>query len=1675
MRKALKITTYIIGSIVIILLCGVLFLNTPWGQNFVRSRAEAFLNSKLKTTVRIGRLGYGLPKFIVLEDVFIADRSKDTLLAVGRLKIDLNMLKLLDHKVDILQLSLERTYANIYRNRPDTNYNFTYIINTFMGGTPPDSTLNESPGAMKISVKKVKLNDIRIHFDDKTGGMMFNTRLNYLYLSMKKIDLERMAFHIKDLQTEGIEATYAQDSSWLSPKSKDTGKVKFNLAADNLTIKRTHIQYNDALNHLLLALDLGSMNIKLNSFILQNNKIDLQKLDINNSSITFAMGDSTETPAIIDTIVKKDTTEGWDLFAGNFTLNNVNFKLNDRSKYPLPYGIDYNHLDVKNIYFSLSELRYNTDAISANIAHLSMQERSGLWVQEFKTRFAYDQHGVTLNNLYAHTPNTILQDHIGIRCSSLENITREIPATQLDIRLKKSIIGFKDIMLFAPWLRTEEIFKKYPNGHLNIDTRLTGTVGNMNISQFEAAGMDNTEIILNGKVIGLPDVNRISYNLNIDKFKSSRNDILNLMPDTLISPIRLPDRFALTGNLSGTTSDYYSNLHLISTDGQAYIKGSLLTSGGKGRESYNLQVKTGALNIGRILKKDSVIGMVTASADIKGKSFDFKTMSADFHGSITSAIVKGYNYNSVNLNGHVHNEVGTFNINVKDPNIQIRAEAQADFHNPYPAVIANIRMDSIDFHALKLYDNELRVAGTIQINFPELNPDYPKGKFAWHQAVLTANGRRYFPDSIYITSNPSTDSGQNIVAELNILQATIRGKTPLTKIGAIIQDHVSRHYFFGNRGIDTNITITERTNFLRNTANLPPDYYLQFTTHIADKPLLRSILPGLKSFDSIRANGSISPQNLKLNIEAPQITYNTITIEGASAKINEVDSAFRYELSVNRISQGNLSMWYTRINGKIDQNRITTNISTADKTGKEQFAMAGYVQNKDKNLAIHLQPGLVLDYNTWQVSEDNEIVIADGGFYVNNLELNNNSQSIKANSIAQRPNVPLHINISNFLLANFTNIFSKKDTLLANGILNGSITLQTQSPSPQINANLSLRDLSLLNDTLGNLQITADNKTSNTITAAITLTGKENDIAAKGSYYTIPQNGNDFNFDLDIKSLSPRSFESIAGNNINNSSGHIRGNLHLKGTFSHPQLDGALRTDNLSLTITQLNNTFKMPSEEINFSGSKISLDNFNIYDTANNKALITGSVDLSTLTNPDLNLKINATNWQVIHSTDKVNKMFYGDLVISTNLTIKGAPSAPFVDGNLRILKGTDLTVVNPESTPQIEQTKGIVVFINRRDSGRHNILKPRKKDSTGVWQIAGSDINVNITIDKNAQFSLLIDQASGDFLRVKGDATLNAAETKGGTLTLTGVYNLHEGAYQLNYNFIKRRFVIKDGSTITFAGDPLKGTNINLTAAYEAMLPPYDLIQRQVPDPTQLTYFKQRVPFNVELHLQGPVLSPAITFDILVPEGKISRLSADQMSLVEAKLNQIRTDTAELNKQVFAVLILNHFVAEDPFNSGATNAVGLTARQSVATFIGEQLNQVADKLFKGIDVTADLQTAEDYTTGEMRQRTDLSLAASKNLLNDRLKITVGNNFELEGPQTTNSTNNGYIPSNLAADYLLSGDGRYTVRIYRRAYDEGVLRGYVTETGTNFIVNVDYNRFKTIFRKTKKMRPKSN
>jgi len=204
---------------------------------------------------------------------------------------------------------------------------------------------------------------------------------------------------------------------------------------------------------------------------------------------------------------------------------------------------------------------------------------------------------------------------------------------------------------------------------------------------------------------------------------------------------------------------------------------------------------------------------------------------------------------------------------------------------------------------------------------------------------------------------------------------------------------------------------------------------------------------------------------------------------------------------------------------------------------------------------------------------------------------------------------------------------------------------------------------------------------------------------------------------------------------------------------------------------------------------------------------------------------------------------------------------------------------------------------------------------------------------------------------------------------------------------------------------------------------------------------------------------------------------VNAELKTTIDGKLAQLSSDEAAMNKQVFSLLLFNRFAGEqssDFFKGNGTDFSDI-ARQSVSQFLSSALDNIANDLIKGVDIDLALNSYEAFSTTGSQQRTDLNLALSKKFMNDRLTITVGKNFGLEGQDAASKANaasgSQYIPD-FSAEYQLSKDGRYRIRGYRKNAYEAVLDGFVIESGVSFIVTLDYEKFRELFQKKKKAAP---
>ncbi len=1656
-KKLIKRTVITIGSIVVLLILLILSLRIPAVQNFVKDKLVVYLEDKIQTKVSLEKVYMAFPNRVILQNLYLQGEDVDTLLAVRDFDVGLNMWKLLDSKADFTAINLQGVRANVVRNA-DGAFNFDYILDAFA-----TEEKEEESKPFVISLDKIELQDIGISFIDKQSENDINLFFNHLKTKVKTFDLEENSYAVDEIHLDGLKLKLQQD--FVEEVAVNVGETvdslnqqkPMKLDLNRIKFTNFNVDYGDDNTKTYAKILFNELSAEIDKIDLENNSFEIKKVLFSGARINadlFLPAENSQSENIAETESANTFGSGISpkLRLGNLVLDDVKVVYNNTAIAPAKEGMDFNHLDFPRLNLEVKDFKMENNEFAGRIESAEIQEKSGLDIQEFRTDFVYESKQAYLKNLYLQTPKTVLRNEVVLNYNSIEQLSEDLGNVEISADIDNSKVGFPDILALVPSLKNTTPFNKYPNASLNLDAKINGTVNDLLIRNLEVSGLDQLKIDVKGKIKNATDPENIYYDLNIGELSSSAKTIYNLVPpNTIPSNISLPSFFTIRGKAKGTTEIVNTDLKLKSTLGNVALIAHL-DMRRKNREIYDVKANLQDLQIGKIIQNQE-LGAITANITAKGESFDFARANADLSGDVAYVDYNGYHYRNMNLTGKIRN--GNYDIELisKDPNAELNLIASGVYNEDNLTVKLEGTITKLDLNKLGFYADPMIIAGSIGADFTNLNPDELNGYLSLQNFAIS-DTEEVFPVQDLTLNAVSTIDSTKISLKSQIADVELNGKYKITQIFGSLQQTLNQYYQFQPLG---------------DSIIIDPNQYFTLNAKIKNDDLIRKFVPELKSFETIQITGNYDADSQKIELDGqiPQVLYGEYVVEDASLQITNENQALQYNLNVAGLNSESFALNKLSVSGDIADNVINYTLIKKDEKDEDQFLIAGTAKSMDEITEISLNPnGLKLDYKDWTVGENNKIQIGPNGIFADNFRISNQGNEILVQSESNSPNSPLNINFTNFEIENITEII-KKDSLLAQGTINGNVQLRNITENLNFTSDLNISNLAVFGNPVGNLAVKVNNSSENLLNADITLSGNENDVKILGDYHM--DSGN-FDLDMDINQLQMKSVQGLSMNEIIDAEGYLSGNLKITGTTEAPKILGAIKFNDVGLQIAQTGSDFRNINDKINFTGRGIEFDNFKINDKDGNFLNINGQILTQAYRDFAFNLDLKADDFKVVNSEKNNEAIMYGILSIDTDLRIRGNLDLPVVDGTLTVADDTDFTFVLPQESPSLQERDGIVEFIDKDQPVLNETLVDNTLNSQ--TNFTGMDVNVNIEVSKEAKMSIIIDKANGDFVELQGEAQLTGGIDPSGKTTLVGVYQVEEGGYELSVSMLKRRFDIQKGSTITWNGEPTEAT-LDITAVYKTEAPPIDLVEQQMTGKSnaEMNQYKQRIPFNTLLKLKGELLKPEITFDITTDDENAS-VSSMVLDDTKAKLQQLRTEESEMNKQVFALLLLNRFVGENPFDSNSGLSAEALARQSVSKILSQQLNNLTSDLIKGVELNFDLESSEDYSSGQKNTRTDLNVGLSKRLLNDRLKVSVGSNFGLEGDarQNENTTN---IAGNVTIDYNLSKDGRYMLRAYRKDEYQVALQGQIVETGVGFIITLDYDKFREIFQKTKKEKNK--
>ena len=1673
----------------ILLLVGfvVLVATTPWGQQFVTKQVNSYLAQKLDSPFRIGRIGYSIPDWLELEDVYFKTPKGDTLISGGKMRVDLDMWGLINSRVALNHVEFEHIRLNISRTLPDTTFNFQYLVNAFtspgrsagaVDSPDPTAPVDTTASALAISLSGVSMKDVRIKYKDDVVGADVNAYVASLQANLSESDVATSKYFLSDVTANGLDVfTRLYDGLPTPPSPPSKPGDTLRLALGKWDVKNTKWDVRVETADFRTKGSVGKLLMESDYFYLEGSKLKLKSLELTDADIAATLTKPTK-KVTVPASTTAPVTPGWQAKLTNVRFANNRVQFDDETAPRQKTGFDYGHLDLRNLgidgkFLVYEDLGKRGQLVSGQLRQGRFRATSGLVLQQFDANVLYADTALALTNLYVKTPTTLLRDQLVVRYDSLAQLTDPRFARQVFVRLnlKDSRLSVDDVLQLAPFLADTPPFAGNKGGVFRANAQATGTLAALNIPRLEFDMLSGTRLIANGRLTNVTDTENVGVDLTIREATTTLADINKLAPPgTIPSSIDLPPGLKLSGKLQGKLDDLILDAKLNTTWGTAAFDGRLAGFVTGKNQTYKGKLNLDEFDAGKWLKQEGTVGKVTGQATVNGRGIDVNTLTTTFDLAVKSADLNGYTYQNFNADGKLANGLLNITGGINDPNANLNLDARVNLKNEFPSVVGETVINELNLQKLKLYPDPLSLKGKISLDMASVDPTKPVGTVSASDAVVTLNGSNYPVDSLYarLAANGNTKS---VVAQIPGGRVTLNGQFEYTQLYDIIAGEVSKYIALPALAYK----------------KVPPPYAFTLGLKAYQNPLIQGFVPALTKLDTVRMSAYLDGSRdttLSATINTGTIVYDTITVKSSSLALRGANNQLKVDGRVDGVIYDGLNIRQTDINGVAADNKFRFAVVNKDSINQPLHGLAGTLTVIDSTYRFQFaRNGLLTNYQQWKADTSGFAEYSSQGVLINRLELEQGKQSLEISSTEQYANAPIRVTVDNIELAKLAQL-ANQDTTLASGQLNGTVIVRDYMGT---NSNLSFigsvyaDSLKVMSQPIGNLTARFNNTDDGRINVNTKLTGPYNDATVTG-YYNPDNAKQALDLAINLTRLDARTIEAFSFGELRQAKGQLNGTFTVAGAIDNPKLDGSVAFDSVAFNIKQNNATYYIDQEKMVFSGQTITLDKFDLRDAKGRLLTVDGNVVLKNIPDVSYNMRVRADKFQVLNASRKDNDYAYGNASVTADLRIKGTGTSPSVTGKVKLEDGSEVSLVVPDQTLAIDEASQIVTFINPTDSlALSKYLYRPKLDTVATPKLAfdqlmNSTISLDVEVDDKSELTIIVDELNGDNLRARGNARLNVSINAAGEIAVLGRYDVTEGAYSLTYEVLKRQFEIQKGGYIQFTGDPLKA-DLNITAIYQISTSPADLIGNETNSIGNAS-LSRKLPFDVALTMSNNLVSPKLDFDIRLPEVETGGAAASSEfgTSIENKLKKLRQDESQMNKQVFALLVLNRFLPENTSdffsgsNSGGLNtqAEGV-ARSSVSKLISEQLGRLASGILKGFDVNFDLlsQTGSANTGGTTNgARTDLNVGLSKSFLDGRLTVSVGRNFVLENAANSATRNPNEVFDNVSLNYSLTRDGRYVARAYRKNDYQAVLDGYIVETGIGFVITIDYNTLSGLMRR---------
>jgi hypothetical protein len=1346
----------------------------------------------------------------------------------------------------------------------------------------------------------------------------------------------------------------------------------------------------------------------------------------------------------------------WDVTLHSLEFRNSGLTFKDHNKKTNENGgFDYSDFAFNDLQLTLNDIFYENDTLQASLNHFSVVESKGLSIQNIKADLLISPNGSNARNLLIRTRDTRLEVNADFSYDGYQAFSDFANQVTFNLEITPSLIDLYEVGYFVPNLYGMK-------DKLLINGMFSGQLSNLRAREVGFRYGLLSEFKGNFTAIGLPIIDETFLNFSVENFITSKQDIetFRLPASSSIPRLQLPDELlnlgmaSFSGNFTGFIYDFVAYGTFKTSLGNISTDIAVVSNHDYSSVSYSGNLSTRGFDIGTLAGRKA--GMVSLNTRIKGSGLQLNTLNLEMTGRINSLDLLSYTYKNIDISGQFSNNRFNGNLLIDDPNIFMNFVGLIDLQKEIPELNFSAHIDKANLAILNIWQRDSLYhdlfSTSITVNGKGKNLNLMEGNISAYETVILEiplddhNEAKEFRVQNLSLKNSITGDNQKLMQfTSDFADASLEGTFNPEDIMYSAQEFLS--YFAPARFHKEQ---SNTSNGRNGNGNGRYAQDLKFEVMIKNPyPVTNFFIPELQISPqaSVQGKWNTYTRNFSMIGRARYVSLNSLNADNIEVKAHTQEGTFNFETYSSKVYiTDSISVNHFKSTGVLgsDSLQFLVNWNNHSSTIKNTGHIEGTAQFMSPWLTkVHFQPSqMYINDSLWSIGGDNQILIDSNLVDVKNFYAFKKNESLRIDGIlSNRPEDVFNIELDNFNIESLAFLLQDRK-LDFDGIASGKLSISTPGHSPNITANLLIRDFAFNKDHLGDLEIASNwdarEKAFKIETSVIYYgnVGTNRPIVASGYFY--PDRDKD-NFDLDItiENLKMSIFSRYVDGFASNFRGLASGRLRLDGPMTAPELSGKARLVRTGFKIDYLNTAYTF-AHEVEIGKDYFSFDNLILNDTLGNRAIATGIIRHNNFFNffLDINMRMEriiALNTHAMH-----NDLFYGKGFASGLVHVHGPVDNIVLNISAHTNRGTQIFL---PLDYQGELTESNFITFVTPENLKAPILIPKS-------ELAGITMNFDLTVTPDSEIQLIFDSKIGDILRGRGSGNLKFEITPQGAFYMYGDYLIDDGDYLFTLqNIINKRFRIQQGGMISWSGDPYDA-EIDLKAIYRTRTSLADLAMSTMQGDTSEIY-RRRIPVETVLHLQEKLFNPTVSFDIQIPGG-------DEQS--REMISRMITTEQEMNRQVFSLLLLNRFTPNPTeYNTALGYGVGSTSFELLSNQLSNWLSQISSDFDIGIN----------YRPGDEISSQELEVALSTQFFHDR--VTIDGNVGVAGNHPASQRTSNII-GDVVIEVKITPEGKFRLKAFNRSNTFDVINTNSPYTqGIGVFYRKEFDNLSDIFRRQRR------